>query len=125
MLHNLGISPNWAGLSIIISILSFVLSIVLLVLTANLKKRILYYSEIKRFNRHRQRFARELTAYRDLIVKDKLLDEKLISDIAKVIHDFNNYKTLRSGRDIFNVYVTLGILKKSKNKLINRIYALE
>ncbi len=119
MFKTLATNEICMAISMLASILGFILSVAILFITRNLKKKLIYYNDIKNFNKNRLNFSRDLTAYRDLIIKNNLLDNKLISDIAKVINEYDNHKAVLNTRDKIEIFLINRLLNMPKEK-INR-----
>ncbi|MGE5398083.1 MAG: hypothetical protein ACM3MK_11205 [Chitinophagales bacterium] len=103
---------NWVtGLGTIASIVGFLLSTYLILLTRNLRRKLLWLSEIRRFNSKREAMVTEFQGCRDLITKDRVLDEKLISQITELVNDYKNYTTLMSIVDKYQIFMIKRQLK--------------
>ncbi|RJX39589.1 hypothetical protein D3P09_09240 [Paenibacillus pinisoli] len=109
----------WIGIASICSIIGLIISIILLCLAANLKKKIKWYAEIKRFNTDRNYLADRLSALKDLIAKNKILDDKLISDLSGEIHNYSSFINITTLKDRIYIRRIEKHLKKEK-KMINK-----
>ena len=99
LIENIGKSQFYTGLATIFTIISFILSIFIILLARKIKGRLQSYSNIRDFNSNRQYFYNNLIGYRDLILKDNIFDEKLLNDILIEVQKYYQLKSILTFTD--------------------------
>lgn len=119
-------APFLSGLAALSSIISLILSIILIGLTINIKKKLKSFSQIKRYNRLRENYKNQLIACKNMIMKDEVINREVITDILTQIHNFSHFKHILTLEDRIRIYSIEIHLKKdlseiSKGKLCNQL----
>lgn len=105
------------AISVVCSILGLILSSILTFITWNIKEKIYWVDDIKRFNENREGYQNRLRGYKESIYKDGLLDDKLISDLMFEVLRFKDFRRLHSVHDRIRIHFTLRNIKKGKNRI--------
>ena len=118
MFEKVALNYIWVSIGIFSSIISLIIGILLIYFTTNLKTKLIKLSDIRRFNKERFRYLRDLIAYRDSVAeKDIAFDERLLSDITVIINSINGYKGINSIRDRYKISVILKTLNLPLKKI--------
>jgi len=110
-------SDEVTAISVVATLLSFILSIWLIIITKNINKTINWIDQIKRFNDKREIYSQILKAHRDTMIKDKKFDEILISDLIIEVNKFKDFNSINNLIDKWLVYRLLRHLNKDMNRI--------
>ncbi|QHA36881.1 hypothetical protein D5E69_14355 [Rossellomorea marisflavi] len=110
-------SSTASAISVVCSILGLILSVLLVFLTMNIKSKVYFLDETKRFNDNREKYQNKLKGYRDSIIKDHILTLGIISDITEEVYRFDGFGRVNSILDKFHVRKILTHLKKDTSKI--------
>ncbi len=92
-------NPFLTGISTLLSILGFFVSLSILILANMYKRKLFLFSEIKDFNRDREYHADRLQGFIDLIIKNKIMDLRLLSDLAIEARTFESYDRVLTNKE--------------------------
>ncbi|WP_188065946.1 hypothetical protein [Brevibacillus brevis] len=118
LINKFGSDEYYMGVAGLCSVVGLALSIYLIILTAQVNKKIdkklKQYTDIENFNANREKFRTDLETYQLLINKDNILNEEIVYKISNIITEFENHPSLLNVKDKYNIWFLKYYLGKTE-----------